>query len=177
MSASRPVDAIVSSVRRAACRILLGRESPAVGLHDDHREAVRDHIVHLASDPLAFGSGRDSRLLVPLDGEADRPLLELGDVVGSGPAQVAVDPRCDDDGSGKQDGIEVLDAAERERRERVGPAARTQHCSRNADDQPEPGGPSRSVAGDGGERDEQSDVAPDGIVDQAELKQRRVLRT
>ena len=51
VSASRPVAAIVSRAAVGGLGSCAAAYLAAVGLHHDHRQAVRHHVVHLAGDP------------------------------------------------------------------------------------------------------------------------------
>ena len=70
----------------------------AVGLGDHHGQRVGDDVVHLPGDARPLGGGGDLRLLVPLDLEASRAVLQGLDPLASRPPDEPERP----DGEGRR---------------------------------------------------------------------------
>jgi hypothetical protein len=67
----------VSPIVRRAAAACVGRcSAPAVGLHDDHRQRVRDHVVQLARDPRALAGRADRCLLIALERQQPVALVQ-----------------------------------------------------------------------------------------------------
>src|SRR6202011_5389791 len=74
----------------------LGEEArPSLCLHDHHADAVRDHIMKLASDSGPLFAHRHQRLLFALALQPSRALTQGGDLLAP-PAQIAPDQPGDD---------------------------------------------------------------------------------
>ena len=65
-------------------RPLLGARRRAVGLHDDHRQRVRDDVMQLARDPGALERGADRGLLVALERQQAGALAQRGELGAAG---------------------------------------------------------------------------------------------
>ena len=139
--------------------IPLGRVSTAVGLHDDHRKAVGDDIVHLAGDALPLGRRGNDRLLVTLGGKPPVALLELRDVDRTGTTEVAENPAGDaPPNSTTSIGYTSL-------RRLMAPSppihcSGSEHGAEQAGRKADPARPGRAVARDGGEGHQDRDVPP-----------------
>jgi hypothetical protein len=76
----------------ALCRALLRGEPGRSCLDRDDAHVVRDDVVQLPGDAVAFGLGGPAGMVLPLSLEPGRPLLELGQVGLPGPSAVAEGP-------------------------------------------------------------------------------------
>ena len=92
-SACRPVPEMVSSACLAWSGARVQHVRGAVGLHDHHRDVVRDDVVQLAGDTGAFGGGGDLGLCLALLLQPGGALLQLRVVGAAGAQRVARAPR------------------------------------------------------------------------------------
>jgi hypothetical protein len=155
-------------------RALPRRVERAVRLHDDHRQAVRDHVVHLAGDPGTLGGRGDAGLLLGVALQLACAVLEPGDVALPGAPQAAQRPREQHHGGQQREGLRVLlprrlVAGDVVGRRRHPPPGR-QPGAEQAGQQPGPAGPDGAVRGDGVEPEQEGHVAGEGGVDQQHLR-------
>ncbi|MEH3089074.1 MAG: hypothetical protein PGN24_05520 [Microbacterium arborescens] len=138
------------AIAPGACAVEVFRRDDAFCQRDDDRERMRDDVVQLAGDAVAFGGGRELSVLVPLDDELLGAFDQRRDV----PLPVS-DVRSDEGSERGHDGL-ADDRVQCDRRgdhagEAQGQRGRAQGSERDA--HPDDAGPVAPVDGEGVARD------------------------